>query len=139
MVQIPHFFKTCPKFCNIQKADIRKVYKMTRKKIISIILVVSVFVAGGISLLASSHPDGLEWSILKTSGSEELTSSGEIYEKVAEVQDNTSFLSPLYNCITGTNKKQGHIFQKNCPCLQSAIILILVPSCTFLVKYHNVL
>ena len=76
----------------LEKADIRKVYKMSKKKIISIILVVSVFVAGGISLLASSHPDGLEWSILKTSGSEELTSSGEIHEKAADVQNKTSFL-----------------------------------------------
>lgn len=76
----------------LEKADIRKAYKMTKKKVISIILVVALVVAGGISLLASSHPDGLEWSILKTSGSEELSYSGDVHEKVAEVQNKTSFL-----------------------------------------------
>ena len=76
----------------LEKADIRKAYKMTKKKVISIILVVSLFVAGGISLLASSHPDGLEWSILKTSGSEELSFSGDVHERASEVQNKTSFL-----------------------------------------------
>ncbi|MDV4151828.1 energy-coupling factor ABC transporter permease [Clostridium sp. AL.422] len=76
----------------LEKAEIRKNYKMTKKKIISIIVVAALVVGGGISLLASSHPDGLEWSILKTSGSEELSTSGNIHEKVSEVQSKTSFL-----------------------------------------------
>lgn len=76
----------------LEKADIRKSYKMTKKKVISIILVASLVVAGGISLLASSYPDGLEWSILKTSGNEELSFSGNVHEKASEVQNKTSFL-----------------------------------------------
>ena len=44
-------------------------------------------VGGGISLLASSNPDGLEWSILKTSGTEELRVSDYIHEKLAKVQN----------------------------------------------------
>jgi len=76
----------------LEKASIRKSYKMTKKKVISIILAAALVVGGGISLLASSHPDGLEWSILKTSGSEELMASGYIYEKAVYVQNKTSFL-----------------------------------------------
>ena len=76
----------------LEKADIRKSYKMTKKKVISIILVASLVVAGGISLFASSYPDGLEWSMLKTSRNEEISTSGYIYEKLADVQNKTSFL-----------------------------------------------
>lgn len=76
----------------LEKAAITKSYKMTRKKVISIILAVSLVVGGGISLLASSHPDGLEWSILKTSGSQELSSSDYIHEKAKDLQNKTAFL-----------------------------------------------
>ena len=76
----------------LEKAAITKSYKITKKKVISIILVASLIVGGGISLLASSHPDGLEWSILKTSGSEELRASDYIHEKIVNVQKKTAFL-----------------------------------------------
>ena len=76
----------------LEKAAITKSYKMTKKKVISIILAAALVVGGGISLLASSHPDGLEWSILKTSGSEELKASNYIHEKVLDVQNKTAFL-----------------------------------------------
>ncbi len=76
----------------LEKAAITKSYTMTRIKVISIILAAALVVGGGISLLASSHPDGLEWSILKTSGSEELNSSDYIHEKAADVQNKTALL-----------------------------------------------
>ena len=76
----------------LEKAVITKSYRMTKKKVISIILAVTLVVGGGISLLASSHPDGLEWSILKTSGSEELMASDCIHEKILDVQNKTAFL-----------------------------------------------
>lgn len=37
--------------------------KMPAKKVITILAVVTMFIAGGMSLLASSNPDGLEWSV----------------------------------------------------------------------------
>ena len=76
----------------LEKETIVKSHKITKKKLISIILIVSLIVGGGISLLASSHPDGLEWSILKTSGSEELNASNDLHEKIEEIQNKISFL-----------------------------------------------
>ncbi|CDM68933.1 Cobalamin [Clostridium bornimense] len=76
----------------LEKAAITKSYNITKKKVISIILASALVIGGGISLLASSHPDGLEWSILKTSGSEELTANDYIHEKIVEVQNKTAFL-----------------------------------------------
>ncbi|MBE6070586.1 MAG: cobalamin biosynthesis protein CbiM [Clostridium butyricum] len=76
----------------LEKAAITESYKMTKKKVISIILAASLVVGGGISLLASSYPDGLEWSILKTSGSEELSVSNYIHESAADIQNKTAVL-----------------------------------------------
>ena len=76
----------------LEKSSITKNYKNSKKKVISIILVAALVVGGGISLLASSNPDGLEWSILKTSGTEELRVSDYIHEKLAKVQNKTAFL-----------------------------------------------
>lgn len=76
----------------LEKSSIIKNYKNSKKKVISIILVAALVVGGGISLLASSNPDGLEWSILKTSGTEELRVSDYIHEKLAKVQNKTAFL-----------------------------------------------
>lgn len=76
----------------LEKASMTKSYKMTKKKVISITLAAALVIGGGLSLLASSHPDGLEWSILKTSGSEELEHSNYIYEKALDIQNKTAIL-----------------------------------------------
>lgn len=76
----------------LEESSITKNYKNSKKKAISIILIAALLVGGGISLLASSHPDGLEWSILKTSGSEELSINDYIHEKLEKVQNKTAFL-----------------------------------------------
>ena len=76
----------------LEKGATAESHKMTRKKVISIILAAALVAGGGISLLASSNPDGLEWSILKTSGSEELSAGDYIHEKLVDVQNKTAFL-----------------------------------------------
>jgi cobalt/nickel transport system permease protein len=51
--------------------------------------VVSAFVvAGGLSIFASSYPDGLEWSLLRASGQEELAAPATgVYEFLAQAQE----------------------------------------------------
>ena len=50
-------------------------------------------IGGGLSLLASSLPDGLEWAIGRITGAEELEAAEEgIYAAAQNVQDATSFL-----------------------------------------------
>lgn len=70
--------------------------KSTFKKTIITLFILSVLIAGGISLLASSKPDGLEWSIEKITGSTELENDAAIYEQSASIQDTTALL-PDYN------------------------------------------
>jgi cobalt/nickel transport system permease protein len=61
-------------------------------------LLVATAVTGGIlSWFASSRPDGLEWSIFKTSGAEEVEGSPKaVHTSLAKVQEKTALL-PDYN------------------------------------------
>lgn len=51
---------------------------------IPVLLFMTVFIGGGISLLASAKPDGLEWSIWKLTGSTELPGKATVVEKIQE-------------------------------------------------------
>ena len=66
------------------------------KKVIITMIVAALLVGGGLSLFASSNPDGLEWSIMNVTGSEELESEGNVYEAMSNIQDKTSIM-PDYN------------------------------------------
>jgi len=62
------------------------------KKVAIAMLVATALVAGGLSLLASAYPDGLEWSIEKTAGEAELAAQSEVHEAAAKVQEGTAIL-----------------------------------------------
>lgn len=56
-------------------------------------LALAAFLTGGLlSLFASSHPDGLEWSIERVTGSTELEARGDAYEAFDRVQSSLSVL-----------------------------------------------
>ncbi|MBN1868850.1 energy-coupling factor ABC transporter permease [Candidatus Sumerlaeota bacterium] len=57
------------------------------------LLAAAVVVGAAVSWFASTHPDGLEWSIAKVSGSEEVAgASVGVHERLAQVQETTAFL-----------------------------------------------
>ncbi|EKC62028.1 cobalamin (vitamin B12) biosynthesis CbiM protein [human gut metagenome] len=62
------------------------------QKVLAILLAMAVIVAGGLSLVASSLPDGLEWSISKITGATEVESTGGIYSFFAGIQDKLAIL-----------------------------------------------
>lgn len=62
------------------------------RKTMTVLAVAAVIIGGGLSLVASSYPDGLEWSIEKLTGSAELEASGGIYSTVSNIQETTSLL-----------------------------------------------
>jgi len=66
------------------------------RNIIISLAVITVIVGGLLSLFVSSHPDGLEWSIEKTSGSPELETGYSFVEGAGAIQEKTAFL-PDYN------------------------------------------
>ena len=66
--------------------------KYSLQKTLVILGVIAVLTAGGLSLAASSDPDGLEWSIGKVAGVEELEADGGAYESAEAIQEKTALL-----------------------------------------------
>jgi len=67
------------------------------KKVLVAFVILAVVIGGALSWFASTHPDGLEWSIEKVTGKEKLAgqTSG-IAPLLKEIQEKTAFL-PDYN------------------------------------------
>ncbi|MBI4725844.1 energy-coupling factor ABC transporter permease [candidate division TA06 bacterium] len=77
----------------LEKASLNQpLGNLSLKKVMIGLAAVSVFTGAVLSWFASSHPDGLEWSMFKTSGSEELESTDPTHEKLAAVREKTAFL-----------------------------------------------
>ena len=68
-------------------------WSLAGKSLLAAALVVTIVIAGAFSWFASSHPDGLEWSMLHASGKEELAppDSG-AHAFLAKLQEKTALL-----------------------------------------------
>jgi cobalt/nickel transport system permease protein len=62
------------------------------KKVMASLLIFAVVVGGGLSLFASSNPDGLEWAMENVAGTAELESTGDVYDTAESVQSSTAFM-----------------------------------------------
>ena len=63
------------------------------KKVLVIFVILAVITGGALSWFASTHPDGLEWSIEKVTGKGELASATQgIAPALKEIQEKTAFL-----------------------------------------------
>lgn len=87
--------------------DVKKIAgrSMSNKKVIAIVAVIVLLIGGGLSLFASSNPDGLEWSIENVTGSGELDSDSGVYQTAEELQGSTALL-PDY-AFSGSNSALG--------------------------------
>jgi cobalt/nickel transport system permease protein len=65
---------------------------ISMKKVLAGLVIVAVFTGGALSWFASSNPDGLEWSMFNTAGTEELEGPNGIHQVLAGIQDKTAFL-----------------------------------------------
>jgi len=63
------------------------------RNVLAVLLILTVVTGGALSWFASTHPDGLEWSMFYTSGSEELESPADgVHPMLAWLQEKTAFL-----------------------------------------------
>ncbi|MCE5231469.1 energy-coupling factor ABC transporter permease [bacterium] len=63
------------------------------KKVLAGLAVATILVAGVLSWFASANPDGLEWSMARTAGKEELAApAGAVHAAVERIQSLTAFL-----------------------------------------------
>jgi cobalt/nickel transport system permease protein len=68
--------------------------------------VITLITSGVLALFASSHPDGLEWSVEKTAGTAELEVKSQVLKEAASIQETTTFL-PDYNFKSAENEGSG--------------------------------
>ncbi len=70
-----------------------KAGRFSYKTTLIILTITFLLIGGGLSLVASSYPDGLEWSIERLTGDTEIEAAEkQVYETVGEIQEATSFL-----------------------------------------------
>jgi cobalt/nickel transport system permease protein len=74
--------------------------RRSARKVIVVFAVIAIACGIGLSLLASSHPDGLEWSVAQVAGSPELESQGAAANAFAAIQERFSFM-PDYDFLAG--------------------------------------
>lgn len=80
--------------------------KIASKTLIVFVCVATLAVGGGVSLLASQNPDGLEWSVERVSGAPELSADGNIYAVAADLQAKSALL-PDYALPDSQNEALG--------------------------------
>lgn len=78
------------------------------KRVFVTLAVVALFTGGVLSWFASSNPDGLEWSMLKTAGTDELEASSELHQSLSKIQEKTAIL-PDY----GFKSSEGIVEENN--------------------------
>ncbi len=63
------------------------------KKVLAVLGITAILTGGALSWFASAYPDGLEWSMAKTSGKEELEAPEDgVHGALASLQEKTAFL-----------------------------------------------
>jgi len=93
------------------------------------LLAATILVAGGLSLLASANPDGLEWSIGKVAGQQELTASGPVYAIAQWIQSKTAVM-PDYS--TGAASEAAST--SGAGLIGGGIVLVLAAATAFLIS-----
>ncbi len=76
------------------------------RKMLLMLLAAAVVIGGGLSWFASTHPDGLEWSLFHATGKEEMESPGGVHDSLARVQEKTAIL-PDYGFREGAAGEAG--------------------------------
>lgn len=77
----------------LEKAALREALgSVSIKKVLTVLALAAMLTGGVLSWFASANPDGLEWSMFKTAGVEELEAPDGFYQTLSEIQSKTAFL-----------------------------------------------
>ena len=98
-------------------------YDLSLGKVVASLSIATAFIAGGLYLVASELPDGLEWSMEKVAGTSDLTSSGSVHESAAFLQKITAIL-PDY-AIPGSDSALGTIISGLLGAILVAVLCLL--------------
>ncbi len=95
------------------------------KNVLAIMGSAALVLAGGLSLLASELPDGLEWSLARMTGSPELESAGTNAYALSEAIQSVTALLPDYN-FAGSESAAG---TSVAGVVGAVVVLLLVIAC----------
>ncbi len=85
---------------------------ITMRSLLTAFLLTAVVIGAGLSWFASTNPDGLEWSIARTSGKENVEGkTSDIHESLENTQNSTVVL-PDYGFIEDEDQVQGELREK---------------------------
>lgn len=101
-------YEARPELLYCRKNESEKQGRFSFKKTLVILAAAAVVIGGGLSLAASSYPDGLEWSIERLTGSTEVEADGSIYATADSIQEATALL-PDY-AFKGSESAAGTTF-----------------------------
>ncbi len=100
------------------------------KKVVVLFAVSALLIGGGLSLFASSLPDGLEWSIERVAGTPELERGGTVHDAAAGIADSVAIM-PDYD-FAGENS--GSLFgTATAGILGSGITVLLAGGAGFII------
>ncbi len=107
--------------------------RISFKKTMTILAAASVFIGGVLSLVASSYPDGLEWSIERLTGATEIEGAASgVYQTASAIQEVTSIL-PDY-AFKGSESVLGTTFSG---IVGSLIVVALCVGACYLFKFFK--
>ena len=98
---LTYVYKTRPELADSTLTGRAMQSAASLKTTVTVLAVVAAIVAGGLSLLASGDPDGLEWSMERTAGTAELERSDEVHSAAASAQERIAVL-PDYDFADGS-------------------------------------
>jgi len=94
----------------IEKASLGKALgNISIKKVFAGLSIVALITAGAFSWFASTHPDGLEWSMLQTAGIEELEAPDGIHQTLGDIQEKTAFLPDYGFGTSEVEEEEGSV------------------------------
>ncbi|MDD6038231.1 MAG: energy-coupling factor ABC transporter permease [bacterium] len=106
--------------------------KLTTKKTVAVLAAVTLLIGGGLSLVASAYPDGLEWSMEKVAGTSELVAQGRVYDTMSRIQEKTALL-PDY-AFTGSDSVAG----TTCSGIVGSLLVVaLCIGCCYLFRFFK--
>jgi cobalt/nickel transport system permease protein len=101
-------------------------------KILVTFAVLTLVVAGGLSIFASQYPDGLEWAMEKTAGTTELEREGGVYTAAADAVEKTAFM-PDYNFKAGDEGDGGALGTSAAGIAGSLVTVLLAAGIGFVI------
>ncbi|GAB4341245.1 MAG: energy-coupling factor ABC transporter permease [Desulfobulbaceae bacterium] len=110
---VSFIWKTRPEILGVTASDVVPGALPVRKVLVTLALA-TVVTGGLLSWFASEHPDGLEWSMLKVSGKEELPlPENRVHSALEKIQEKTAFMPdygfPADESIGGGEEGKGPV------------------------------